>query len=127
MLSLPKTKPSAVVNAFSWKLNEWKSWGTVTVVLAEDLTSLMLVMSPPFVDEYISRSRDMSFLLLLEIAVASLKEKEEKGPGANLCTHVKIPAHILVDTPSAKMTSPIPASLNSWWSWMSRLPCVLLL
>ncbi len=102
MLSSPKTKPIAVVNAFSWKFNEWKSWGTITVVLAKDLTLSMLLMGPPFVDEYISRSRDLSFLLLLEIAVALLKEKGEKGLVANFCTHVKIPAHMLVNTPSAK-------------------------
>ncbi len=46
MLSLPKTKPIAVVNAFSWKLNEWKSWGTLTVVLAKDSMSSMLLMRP---------------------------------------------------------------------------------
>ena len=36
------------------------------------------------------------------ITVALLKEKGEKGPGADFCTRVKIPAHMFVDTPSAK-------------------------
>ncbi len=40
--------------------------------LAEDLTSSILLMSPPFVEEYISRSRDLSFSLLEESAVSSL-------------------------------------------------------
>jgi len=71
-------------------------------------------MSPPFVEEYISRSRDLSFLLLVESADSSLKENGEKVPGANYLIRVKIPAQIFVDTSSAKPTSPVPASSNSW-------------
>jgi hypothetical protein len=122
-----KNKTYCNRECFQLEIEGVKVLGDCYVILAKDLASLMLLMSPPFVEEYISRSRDLSFSLLLEIAVALLKEKGEKGPGANFCTRVKIPAHMFVDTPSAKTMSPMPASLNSWWSWMSRLPCILLL
>jgi hypothetical protein len=70
-------------------------------------------MSPPFVKVYISRIRDLSFSLLSEIAVASSKEKGEKGPGADFCTRMNIPAHMFANTPSAKTMSPMSASSNS--------------
>ena len=109
-----------------WMLSIGSWMSESPVVLAKDLTSSMLLMTPSFVDEYILRRRDLSLSLLLEISVTLLKEKGERGPGVNFCTPVNIPAYMLVNTPSAKTPSPIPASLNSWWSWMSRLPCVLL-
>ena len=58
-------------------------------------------MSPPFVEEHISRRRDLSLSLLLERAVCLLKEKGEKAPGVDFWVRVKIPAHMFVATPSA--------------------------
>ncbi len=66
--------------------------------------------------------RDQSLSFLPEIAFILLKGNEEKGPGADLCTLVRIPTQIFVETPSAKVMSPIPVSSKSWWSWMLRPP-----
>ncbi len=50
-------------------------------------------MSPPFVEEYISR--DLSSSLLLESAVCSLKETGEKAPGVDFWVRVRrIPAQM---------------------------------
>jgi hypothetical protein len=42
--------------------------------------------------------RDQSLSFLLEIAFILLKENGEKGPGADLCTLVRISAQICVET-----------------------------
>ncbi len=71
--------------------------------------------------------REQSLLLSTPIAFISLNEKGGKGPGADLWILVKISAQMLVEIPSAKVTSPIPTLSKSWCSWISSPPCVLLL
>ncbi len=122
-----KNKTYCNGECFQLEIEGVKVLGDRYCCLSQEYDVVDALDDPPFIEEYISRSRDLSFSLLLEIAVASLKEKGEKGPGADFCTHVKIPAHMFVNAPSEKTTSPMPASSNSWWSWMSRPPCVLLL
>jgi hypothetical protein len=127
MLSLPNKKPVACANALIWKTNLWKSWGTVTVVLADALTLSNLFSRPPFDDEKISRRRDLSLSPVLAEADALLKEKGENAPGTDLFCLVKFPAQRFVENPPANVTSPIPTFSKYWWSWMLQLPWILLL
>jgi hypothetical protein len=87
----------------------------------------MLFMRPPLAEENISMRRERSLSLSPPITFISLNKKGEKGPGDDLWILVKIPAQMLVEIPSAKVTLPIPTLLKIWCSWISSPPCVLLL
>ncbi len=78
------------------------------MVFADAFTSSMLFMIPPFAEENILMRREQSLLLSLPIAFILLNKKEEKGPGADLCTLMKIPAEILVKITLVNVTLPIP-------------------
>ncbi len=121
-----KNKLAGHREGFDLKEEGVEIWETETVVLADALMSSMFFINPSFCAEETLIRRDL-FLLLpdAESAFILLKENGEKAPGADLCALPKFPAQRFVDTPLAKTTLPIPASSNSWWSWMLRPPWVL--